>query len=67
MQFLFIESLRNFSVNFFRDFWTTVQVSESQKSISTAVMPSSAMFLRICHTSVCLPKDCLGFYCFVLS
>ena len=37
MQFLFIESLRNFSVNFFRDFWTTVQVSETQKSISTAV------------------------------
>ena len=37
MRFLLIEGLRNFSVNFFRDFLTTVQVSESQKSISTAV------------------------------
>lgn len=34
MRFLLIEFL---SVNFFRDFLTTVQVSESQKSISTAV------------------------------
>ena len=34
MRFLLVESLRNFSVNFFRDFLTTVQVSESQKSIS---------------------------------
>lgn len=54
------ESWRNFSVHFVRDFLTTIQVSESQKSISAAVYALFAMFLRICHTSVCLPIDCLG-------
>lgn len=53
MQFLLIESLRNYSVNFFRDFWTTVQVSAL-----------FAMFLPICHTSF---YRLFGAYCFVLS
>ena len=55
MRFLLIESLRNYSVNFFRDFWTTVQVSAL-----------FAMFLPICHTSQSFYR-LFGAYCFVLS
>ena len=55
MRFLLIESLRKYSVNFFRDFWTTVQVSAL-----------FAMFLPICHTSQSFYR-LFGAYCFVLS
>ena len=69
MQFLLIESLRNYSVNFFRDFWTTVQVSALLIIIIIITLFESLPifeFLPICHTSQSFYR-LFGAYCFVLS